>query len=138
MKNEKVAHELLKVARMLCADDESDAAQELLKGYKYVDANKDFETKELSCADGRLEFDVVIIDKLAELSVVVELGQDENGFSGEVTTKWNFDQKFYKNCHFKPATAPVKTAVKGDEQTIAKAITDIVAECTKGLTVVKK
>ena len=128
--NEKIARQLLRLAKMMLAADDNG----FIQNYIYTDANPDFKTEGVNRGEGVVSFSVVLTPSV-KLDVNVTTGE---GNSATVTTRWNIEYNVYKNGGFKPETSPKETKVEaGSADELSEKVTQVVAACTEGLSVTK-
>ena len=106
MNNIKIAKTLARLARELVADDETTS---FLADYNYK-CRPDCTVEEVSRSDNSLEFNVILIEKLAKLNVKIETTDGDNG---TLTIQWHFDLGFYKRSSFRPEVFPKSTDIHG-------------------------
>ena len=135
--NEKIARQLLKLAKMMvAADGEFDS--EFYKTYTYQDANPEFKTEIVSRGDSELSFSVVLTPSV---KLDVKVGSFISGsdyVSATVVTRWNIEYNVYRNGGFQPETTPKETDIEAKSlEDMSNKVTQIVAECTNGLKVTR-
>lgn len=138
-KNVRIAKQLVKIAKMLCADD--NYVHNFLKNFNYVDPNPEhFPTEIVSCKGNELVFDVVIVPSkntsaqystnLASVRTTINLEGDENGMSGTVSTCWWVEYNYFRKV-FTPSLKPEIQELNGTEENIRKTIEDNIQSFTK-------
>ena len=136
-KNEKIAKQLLKIAKMMVADEENYLGDKFIKSYTYTDANPDFKTEIVKRGDD-LSFSVVLTPSF-KLDVNVSFFIDSpDNVDAIVKTQWNIEYYVYKNGGFKPDTTQKETDVEANSiDDLSEKVTQIVAGYTNGLKVIK-